>query len=66
MVGNRNATKKLTEADVALIRAAHAHKVAEIAKLNRELSAKGLAGKFDVHYRTIEKVLSYETWKHVI
>jgi len=46
---------KLDENDVRLIR-----------ELKGQLTAKSLAEKFDVHYRTIEKVLSYETWVHVL
>ena len=29
------------------------------------LTAKQLADKFGVHYRTIEKIRAYETWGHV-
>ena len=65
-IGNRNATNKLTVDDVRLIREAHQHKQSEINRLNRELSAKALAEKFEVHHRTIEKVLTYETWRHVL
>ena len=28
-------------------------------------TAKQLADKFGVHYRTIEKARSYETWSHI-
>lgn len=56
---------KLTEDDVRLIRQLHEYKRREIERLNRELSAKGLAEKFGVHYRTVEKVLMGETWYHV-
>ena len=28
-------------------------------------TAKQLAEEFGVHYRTIEKVRSYETWSHI-
>jgi hypothetical protein len=66
MYGNRNATRKLTPDDVRLIRSAHDHKQAEIARLNSEHSAQGLADKFGVHVRTIEKVLNYSTWRHVL
>lgn len=56
---------KLTEDDVRKIRELHDFKISEIKKLNDSLSAKALAEKFDVHCRTIEKILSYETWTHV-
>ncbi len=65
LIGNRNATRKLTAEDVALIRQAHEHKQQEIRRLNETLSAKALAEKFGVHHRTIEKVLNYETWRHL-
>ena len=55
---------KLDVESVNLIRELHAYKTAEINKLNETLSADGLAKKFGVHVRTIEKVLRYETWKH--
>jgi len=62
--GNDLPQSKLDVESVTLIRELHAYKVAEIKKLNDTLSAKGLADKFGVHARTIEKVLRYETWKH--
>ena len=31
----------------------------------RGMTAKQLAEEFGVHYRTIEKIRSYETWTHV-
>ena len=64
-IGNRNATRKLTADDVRIIREAHEFKQAEIQRLNSQFSAKGLAEKFEVHQRTIEKVIGYETWRHV-
>jgi len=55
---------KLTEADIKLIRGA----VIERNRLREEarrLSNKALAEKFSVHFRTIEKITSYETWSHI-
>ena len=45
---------KLTEDDVR-----------EIRRNPRGLTAKQLAGKHGVHFRTIEKIRYYETWVHV-
>ena len=56
---------KLTEDDVRLIRQAHAEALAEIKRLQQHVSARALAEKFGVHVRTIEKVLSYQSWRHV-
>jgi len=39
--------------------------VREIRANMRGKTAKQLAEQFGVHYRTIEKVRSYETWSHV-
>lgn len=64
-VGSRLPQSKLDESDVRLIRQIHSEKQAEIKKLNHSCSAKALAEKFGVHYRTIEKVLNYSTWRHV-
>ena len=52
---------KLEPEQVKEIRRLHSWKQEQIAKLNAEFSAKGLASKFGVHYRTIEKVLTRET-----
>ena len=55
---------KLDEHDIALIR----DLVAERNRLRRRaaaLSNRALAEKFGVHHRTIEKLISRETWVHV-
>ena len=65
LIGNNNATRKLTAEDVALIREAHEIKQKEIKKLNEAYSAKAMAEKFCVHVRTIEKVLNRETWRQI-
>lgn len=65
MVGNRNATRRLTEDDVRLIRELHAAGRQEIQRIHATCTAKALAEKFGVHHRTVEKVLAFETWKHV-
>lgn len=39
--------------------------VREIRINKHGLTAKGQAAKYGVHYRTIEKVRHYETWRHI-
>lgn len=56
---------KLTPEDVRQIRELHAFKQEEIRRINDALSITAIADKFEVHPRTIEKVLSFKTWKHV-
>ena len=65
LCGNANATRKLTEDDVRMIRQIHHEKQEEIKRLNESCSLKALAEKFGVHHRTIEKVVNYTTWRHV-
>jgi DNA invertase Pin-like site-specific DNA recombinase len=64
--GNENATRKLTEDDVRLIRELSEQGRAEIQRIYATCTAKALAEKFGVHKRTVEKVLRYETWKAVL
>ena len=40
-------------------------KVRQIRENRRGETAKQMAERFGVHYRTIEKVRYYETWTHV-
>ena len=63
--GEAQGLSKLTDQNVADIRAAHKAKKLAIENLNSEFSARALAQKYNVHEATIEKVLSYSTWKHV-
>lgn len=56
---------RLTADDVRLIRQIHADKQEQIARLNETCSVQALAEKFEVHPRTIEKVIGFETWRHV-
>jgi len=56
---------KLTDDDVRKIRELHKYKIDEIKRLNDSLSMSAIADKFDVHVRTIEKIVSFQTWKHV-
>jgi len=56
---------RLTKADVIAIRAAAERREAMRHEINMTLSNDALAKLHNVHVCTIEKVLSYETWKHV-
>jgi hypothetical protein len=56
---------KLDEKTVRMIRKDHARKLKIIKLLNAKYSAKALAKRFRVHHRTIEKILTWETWTHV-
>lgn len=56
---------KLNDALVRRIRAEHAEKLRKVAQMQRECSAQGMARRYGVHPRTIEKLLAYETWRHV-
>lgn len=55
---------KLTESDVKLILKLVDERES-LKKQASDLSNKKLAEKFDVHQRTIEKLLSGKTWRHV-
>lgn len=56
---------KLTDIDIARIRQQHAAKEETKRKLDAEFSAAAFAHRYNVHVRTIEKILAYETWRHV-
>lgn len=56
---------KLLDVDVITIRSA-AKQRENLRKYIREnLSNDALAQKFGVHFRTIEKIVQFETWSHV-
>jgi len=55
---------KLTEEDVSLIRELVRERDALKAQL-RELTNAKIAEKFGVHVRTIDRVTTYEGWRHV-
>lgn len=55
---------KLTEEDVRLLRKCVVERE-RLRKQANELSNQRLAEKFDVHVRTIEKVLQGYSWFHV-
>lgn len=56
---------KLTEAQVKEMRTLHSQYRQAIRDLNDEFSARGLAKRYGVHVRTIEKVLSGVSWGHL-
>lgn len=56
---------KLTEHDVKLIRDLHSEKQRELARIRETLSVRAIAKKFDVHYRTIERILYADGWSNV-
>ena len=56
---------KLTPAEVQEIRKAKENRLDLMAHISETLSNSALAEKYGVHPRTIEKVLSYETWSHI-
>ena len=57
---------KLTPEDVRHIRELHAFKQAEIKRLNETLSYDAIAEKFDVSPGTIDKIVRFITWRHVV
>lgn len=65
MRGNELPQAKLTPLLVIEIRRRNEEKQRRIAELNAKYSAKAMAADLGVHVRTIEKVLRYESWRHV-
>ncbi len=63
--GEELAQSKLTEDDVRLIHEAKVNREDLREHIRLSLSNEALARQFGVHVRTIEKVLSYESWRHV-
>jgi hypothetical protein len=56
---------KLTPTEVQEICQAKENRLDLLAHIAETLSNTALAEKYGVHPRTIEKVLSYETWSHI-
>ena len=56
---------KLLEIDVVDIRSAHRQRLKLLDYIRQNLSNEALAKKHGVHVRSIEKIVSYETWGHV-
>lgn len=62
--GSQHYRAKLTEDDIKLLFQCVSERE-WLRKQANELSNEALARKFEVHPRTIEKVLRRETWVHV-
>lgn len=56
---------KLLPLDVGAIRSAARQRESLRKHIKDNLSNEALAKQYGVHYRTIEKVLTYETWSNV-
>ena len=63
--GSQLPQSNLTEKLVKIIREGHARKEAEKRRLDAEWSAAAIAKRFGVGKTTVEKVLTYATWRHV-
>ena len=55
---------KLTNDDIRLIRGLVEHRDRLKAEL-KNLTNKAIADKFCVHFRTIDRITSYENWTHI-
>lgn len=53
------------EALVAKIRRQHARKVRLIALLNQRYSAAGIAKRYGLSTRAVERIIARDTWAHV-
>ena len=62
--GSQLPQSKLTEADVLNIRQIVEHRDKLKAELKTLTNAK-IAEKYNVHYRTIDRVTAFENWNHV-
>lgn len=56
---------KLLDLDIAAMRSAARQRDALKKHIKDNLSNEALAIKFGVSLRTVERVMSYETWSHV-
>ena len=56
---------KLLEMDIIDIRSAHRQRAKLLDYIRNNLSNEALAKKHGIHVRSIEKIVSYETWGHV-
>lgn len=57
---------KLTEDDVIDIRSIQRQRAKLLAHIKENLSNDAMAKKYNIHPRTLEKILSRETWSHVL
>lgn len=63
--GEQLPQSKLNESDVIEARKLHSEARQAIKDLSSMYSIKGLAARYQVHHRTMERALSGETWSHV-
>jgi len=56
---------KLLDIDVVSIRSAAKQRENLKKHIRENLSNEAIAKSFGIHVRTVEKVLSYETWSHI-
>jgi hypothetical protein len=56
---------KLLDLDVIDIRSAKRQREALLKHIRKNLSNEALAKRYNVHHRTVEKILSRETWSHL-
>lgn len=63
--GSECPSAKLDEATVAWIKRQHARKQRLVKKLNDLYGVKGIAKRYGLHVRTIERILQHNGWVHV-
>lgn len=63
--GSECGQSKLNETLVRRIRAEHRMKERLKKLLDQEYSAEAFARRYNVHKNTIDKVLTFATWRHV-
>ena len=56
---------KLLDMDIIDIRSAHRQRLKLLQYIRDNLSNAALAKRHNTHHRTIEKIVSYETWVHI-
>ncbi len=66
MRGDELPQSKLNAKLVAMIRRQHARKERLKVALDARYSAEAFAKRFGVHKNTVDKVLTYATWRHVL
>jgi hypothetical protein len=57
---------KLSDLDVIAIRSAARQRESLRQHIRSNLSNDALASNFGVHVRTVEKILQYKTWSHLV
>lgn len=64
--GSALSQAKLNETLVKRIREEHQEKQRKVKELHEAHGAKALAKRYGVSERAIDKVLCYQTWRHVL